>query len=57
MSLKDLVDWIYPLPLTKEDCPHYNVDHTYQCNLLPEPSECIGYHKCRTVAVYGRKQE
>jgi hypothetical protein len=36
----------YP-PLTREDCPHFNVDGDGKCNILVEPSECKEY--CRTL--------
>jgi len=36
----------------RELCPHFNVDHKGQCNLLVEPSECLEY--CRTLKVIKR---
>ena len=36
----------------RELCPHFNVDHKGQCNLLVEPSKCLEY--CRTLKVIKR---
>jgi len=47
MKLVDrILEQIFGPALTREDCPHFNVDHDGKCNLLVEPSECEGY--CRT---------
>jgi hypothetical protein len=51
--LRWLLKAAYP-PLTREDCPHFNVDGDQKCNLLPEPSECNEYCRKANATVYKR---
>lgn len=52
--IEKIITILFPLKLTRKDCPHWNIDGYGHCNLLPEPENCIGYERCRKLKRYTR---